>query len=170
MTSRTFRAALDKLRGESAAELPGAGHVRTMRSADVPAVAAIEQRAYEFPWSADVMRDCLRAGYLCRVLEHQGAIVGYAIMSIVLDEAHLLNVCVDPRHHGEGRGRALVRYLLDQASRAKAHAVYLEVRPSNRAARALYASLDFAQVGLRKGYYPAAQGREDALILVREFT
>lgn len=170
MTSHGFRAALDKLRGESPTVLPGMGTVRAMRSGDVPAVAAIERLAYPYPWSADVFRDCLRAGYLCRVLEHDATLLGYGVMSTVLDEAHLLNVCVDPRQQGTGRGRALVLYLLDQASRAKAHAMYLEVRPSNRAARALYASLDFVQVGLRKGYYPDAEGREDALILVREFT
>lgn len=168
MSSGAFRAALDKLRGESPTVLPGLGTVRAMRSADVPAVAAIEALAYPYPWSADVFRDCLRAGYLCRVLEHDGVLVGYGVMSTVLDEAHLLNVCVDPRQQGTGRGRALVLHLLEQAARGKAHAMYLEVRPSNRAARALYASLEFVQVGLRKGYYPDPGGREDALILVRD--
>jgi ribosomal-protein-alanine N-acetyltransferase len=146
--------------------------LRAMTVADVPAVAAIEQRAYPAPqpWSAGIFRDCLRVGYLCRVLELEGAVAGYGILSIAAGEAHLLNVCVAPELQGGGLGRRLVMHMLDLADRYKAHTVYLEVRPSNAVARALYKSLGFRRIGVRKSYYPALPGdvREDALQLARD--
>ena len=151
---------------------PDAGTLRAMTVADVPAVAAIEQRAYPAPqpWSAGIFRDCLRVGYLCQVLELEGAVAGYGILSIAAGEAHLLNVCVAPELQGRGLGRVLVLHMLDLADRFKAHTVYLEVRPSNAVARALYKSLGFRRIGVRKSYYPALPGdvREDALQLARD--
>ncbi|WP_372696449.1 ribosomal protein S18-alanine N-acetyltransferase [Immundisolibacter sp.] len=151
---------------------PGAGTLRAMTVADVAAVAAIEQRAYPAPqpWSAGIFRDCLRVGYLCQVLELDGAVAGYGILSIAAGEAHLLNVCVAPELQGRGLGRVLVLHMLDLADRFKAHTVYLEVRPSNAVARALYKSLGFRRIGVRKSYYPALPGdvREDALQLARD--
>jgi len=146
--------------------------VRAMAAADVPAVAAIEKQAYPAvqAWSEGIFRDCLRVGYLCQVLEVDAELAGYGILSIAAGEAHLLNVCVAPGRQGRGLGRLLVEHFLDLADRCKAHAVYLEVRPSNTPARALYKSLGFRRIGVRKCYYPAAPGepREDAIQLARD--
>ncbi|MDD3652448.1 ribosomal protein S18-alanine N-acetyltransferase [Immundisolibacter sp.] len=153
---------------------PGGGEVtlRPMTAADVPTVAAIERQSYPAAqaWSEGIFRDCLRVGYLCRVLEVDGVLAGYGILSVAAGEAHLLNVCASPAFRGRGIGRLLVEHFLDLADRYKAHTVYLEVRPSNTVARALYESLGFRRVGVRKSYYPAAPGevREDALQLARD--
>lgn len=166
--ARHLKSALDRLRGIVPAQVDAEMVLRGMRGADVAQVVAIERRAYDYPWSAGIFKDCLRAGYTCRVLARGSRLLGYAIMTAAADEAHLLNVCVDPAHQGRGLGGVLVRHMLTLAGRLKAHAVYLEVRPSNRAARALYARHGFVEAGLRKGYYPDADGREDAIILVRD--
>jgi [ribosomal protein S18]-alanine N-acetyltransferase len=168
MAARHLKSALDRLRGAAPVQVDATLALRAMRSSDVVQVIAIERRAYDYPWSAGIFRDCLRAGYTCRVLQRGGRILGYGIMTAAAEEAHILNVCVDPGHQGQGLGGVLVRHMLTLAGRMKAHAAYLEVRPSNRAARALYARLGFEQVGLRKDYYPDGESREDALILLRE--
>ena len=146
--------------------------VRAMVAADVPAVEAIEKQAYPAvqAWSEGIFRDCLRVGYLCQVLEVDAEPAGYGILSIAAGEAHLLNVCVAPVRQGRGLGRLLVEHFLDLADRYKAHTVYLEVRPSNTPARALYKSLGFRRIGVRKCYYPVAPGepREDAIQLARD--
>jgi [ribosomal protein S18]-alanine N-acetyltransferase len=146
--------------------------LRAMAVPDVQAVAAIEQQAYPAAqaWSEGIFRDCLRVGYLCHVLEVGTELVGYGILSIAADEAHLLNVCVTPSRQGQGLGRLLVEHMLDLADRHKAHTVYLEVRPSNTPARRLYKSLGFRRIGVRKSYYPALPGelREDAIQLARD--
>ncbi len=146
--------------------------VRAMAVADLPAVAAIEKQSYPAvqAWSEGIFRDCLRVGYLCQMLEVDAEPAGYGILSIAAGEAHLLNVCVAPSLQGRGLGRLLVEHFLDLADRYKAHTVYLEVRPSNTPARALYKSLGFRRIGVRKSYYPAAPGepREDAIQLARD--
>lgn len=142
--------------------------LRPMREADLDAIMAIEQRAYPFPWTQGIFRDCLRAGHHGWVLDHDGAIVGYALLSIAVGEAHLLNLCVAPEQHRRGLGRRLLKRMLDLARWHQARRVFLEVRPSNTAALALYLSEGFNEVGRRRGYYPAEQGREDALVLAFE--
>jgi ribosomal-protein-alanine N-acetyltransferase len=132
---------------------------------DLPAVAALERASYPFPWSEGIFRDCLRVGYLCRVAEVDGAIAGYGVVAMGAGEAHLLNLCVREDLRGRGIGRNMLRLLVERARQAGMEAVFLEVRPSNPKAIALYASEGFVQVGLRKGYYQAAGGREDALVL-----
>jgi len=139
--------------------------LRPMTDADVDAVMAIEQAAYEFPWTAGILRDCLRVGYSCWVMEDDQAIQAYAVMSIGGGEAHVLNLCVHPRRQRRGLGRKLLRHLTALARRHAADTLLLEVRPSNRAALALYKAAGFNEVGVRKAYYPARNGREDALIL-----
>jgi ribosomal-protein-alanine N-acetyltransferase len=138
-----------------------------MTEADLPTVTQIERCAYEFPWSEGVFRDCIRTGHCCWLFESQGVIEAYGIMSVVLREAHLLNLCVRPRCQRRGLGRHMLMYLLSLAGRHRAETVLLEVRPSNRIALGLYQSLGFNEVGLRRAYYPAASGREDAVILAR---
>lgn len=137
---------------------------RPMSLPDVPAVATVERAAYQFPWSDGVFRDCVRVGYVCRVVESRGEIAGYGIMSFGAGEAHILNVCIRGDLRGQGVGRRLMTYLLEQATDAYMQDVFLEVRPSNGIAMSLYESLGFARVGLRKAYYQATNGREDALV------
>ncbi|MBS0393834.1 MAG: ribosomal protein S18-alanine N-acetyltransferase [Proteobacteria bacterium] len=135
-----------------------------MAEADLAEVAGLENAAYMFPWSVGIFRDCLRVGYTCRVLEVPDGLGGYGIMSMGAGEAHILNVCVRADLRGQGVGRRLMAWLLDEARAAGQGWVFLEVRPSNRPAILLYESLGFAPVGLRRGYYQAVGGREDALV------
>jgi len=141
--------------------------VRPMHELDVPVVVAIERAAYQFPWSEGIFRDCLRVGYVCRVIAVDGETVGYGIMSIGAGEAHILNVCIQDQYRCRGLARRMLLYLLDRARGAGMYEAFLEVRPSNTAAARLYHSLGFEQVGIRRGYYQATVGREDAAVLRR---
>lgn len=144
--------------------------IRPMQESDVQAVMDIELRAYPFPWTAGIFADCLRVGYGCWVYVIDQQVSGYAVMSFGAGEAHLLNVCVAPELQGGGIGRSLMRHVLRQAERLGAVQLFLEVRPSNTPALALYRDLGFVQIGSRRGYYPAPQGREDALVLARQLS
>jgi ribosomal-protein-alanine N-acetyltransferase len=144
--------------------------IRPMHALDVPIVVAIERAAYQFPWSEGIFRDCLRVGYVCRVIDVGGEMAGYGIMSVGGGEAHILNVCIREDHRGRGFARKILIYLLERARAAGMHDAYLEVRPSNTVASRLYLSLGFEQVGIRRGYYQATFGREDASVLRRVLT
>ena len=133
----------------------------------LPEVMVIENTVYDYPWTEGIFRDCLRAGYHCRVIRDAEQIVAYAVMSVAAGESHLLNVCVSPAHRRRGLARVMVAHLLDLAERQRAQIMFLEVRPSNKAALNLYRDIGFAEVGVRGGYYPAAEGREDALVMAR---
>lgn len=141
--------------------------LRLMRDQDVEAVLVCERAAYEFPWSGEIFGDCLRVGYNCWVVEIGRLVVGHGIMSIGAGECHVLNLCVHPQWQGLGLGRRLLRRLLVLAKTKGADTAFLEVRASNRLARALYASEGFCEIGERRGYYPARNGREDAVVLAR---
>ena len=136
-----------------------------MTPGDVPAVAAVERASYPFPWSEGIFRDCLRVGYLCRVADLDGEVVAYGVVAMGAGEAHILNLCVRGDLRGRNIGRQMLMLLIERSRQAGMEAVFLEVRPSNPHAIALYQSVGFGQVGLRKGYYQAADGREDALVL-----
>jgi len=142
--------------------------LRDMRESDLPAVLAIERVAYEFPWTEGVMRDCFKFHYVCKVYETPDEIVGYAFMSIGAGECHFLNICIAPAWQRHGHGARLVAQLLQIARQARARTAYLEVRVSNIGAYRLYHKMGFNEIGMRKGYYPAHKGREDALVLARE--
>ncbi len=143
--------------------------LRLMRAADLSTVAGMERAAYEYPWTEGIFRDCLRVGYHCLVLEGDGgSLQGYAIMSVAADEAHLLNLCIRSNRRRCGLGRDLLRQLLADARLAGARRMFLEVRPSNEAALALYASEGFVEIGRRPRYYRAREGREDAVVLARD--
>ncbi len=144
--------------------------IRPMHELDVPVVVAVERSAYQFPWSEGIFRDCLRVGYVCRVIEVGTDIAGYGIMSMGAGEAHVLNVCVREEYRNRGLARRVLLYLIDRASNAGMYEAFLEVRPSNTAAARLYDSLGFEQVGVRRGYYQATNGREDAAVLRRILT
>jgi len=139
--------------------------IRIMTEADVPEVVATERASYQFPWSEGIFRDCLRVGYVCRVVTVDGRVVGYGVMSIGAGEAHILNLCVHEAHRSNGIGKSLLGYLLERGAAAGMGEAFLEVRPSNTAAIRLYLSLGFEQVGMRRGYYQAVGGREDAAVL-----
>ena len=145
-------------------ELPDVGF-RPMRESDLDEVLSIEREAYEFPWSREIFRDCLRVGYRCRVLDLDGAVNAYGMLQIAAGRSRLLNLCVRRRLHRRGLGRRLLTLLIELARSHRTDSVVLEVRPSNAAARGLYESMGFAEVGVSRGYYPARTGREDAMIL-----
>lgn len=141
--------------------------IRPMRRADLGHVHAIEEASYPFPWSRGVFADCLRVGYCCRVAEVDGGIGGYTVISAAAGEAHLLNLCVAPSVRATGVGRLLLDGALVEARLLRAHRLFLEVRPSNTRAIELYRRNAFRVIGKRPGYYPAEDGREDAMVMVR---
>ena len=143
---------------------------RTMQEADLAAVLALETRSYAFPWTEGIFRDCLRVGYYCSVLEIDYLLAGYGVISSGAGEAHLLNLCVREEFRCRGLGRRLLDHLLDLASHSGARLAFLEVRPGNTAAIRLYETMHFQQIGMRRGYYQAEGGREDALVMRRDLT
>ncbi|MEG9859843.1 ribosomal protein S18-alanine N-acetyltransferase [Stenotrophomonas sepilia] len=152
----------------SAVTRPGPVSLRALRESDLNAVMAIELRGYPFPWTRGIFMDCLRAGYPGLAMERDGLLVGYGVLSIAADEAHVLNICIDPLAQSRGLGRQLLRALVQLAADRGAQRVFLEVRPSNTPALALYHSEGFNEIGRRPRYYPAAQGREDAVVMAIE--
>ena len=152
----------------SAVTRPGPVSLRALRESDLNAVMAIELRGYPFPWTRGIFIDCLRAGYPGLAMERDGLLVGYGVLSIAADEAHVLNICIDPLAQSRGLGRQLLRALVQLARDRGAQRVFLEVRPSNTPALALYHSEGFNEIGRRPRYYPAAQGREDAVVMAIE--
>ncbi|WP_018410575.1 ribosomal protein S18-alanine N-acetyltransferase [Methyloversatilis thermotolerans] len=139
-----------------------------MREQDLDTVAAIERTLFDFPWSRTNFADSIAAGYLCRVMWHGHDMAGYAVMMCVLDEAHLLNISVASGFQRRGLGWRLLRHLGREACQHGAERLFLEVRPSNDAARALYARAGFGTIGRRPRYYPAHEGREDAIIMTAD--
>jgi ribosomal-protein-alanine N-acetyltransferase len=138
---------------------------RAMQAGDLPAVLAIERMAYPHPWSRGIFEDCLAIGsYECRVYEEQGELCAYSVMSWGAGEAHLLNICVHPERQGRGLGREVLQQVIGRAREKAADSLFLEVRVSNTGARKLYESAGFNEIGQRFDYYPAARGREDALV------
>ena len=138
---------------------------RTMRYSDLDLVVENEAAAYAHPWTKRIFIDCLRAGYQAWVLANKQEIAAHAVMSVAVEECHLLTLCVHPAFQRMGYGRKLFALLLDRAASLEAKECFLEVRVSNDRAISLYRSLGFTQIGERSSYYPADSGREDALIL-----
>lgn len=140
--------------------------LRPMRRADLAQVVEIECQAYPFPWSKDIFGDCLRVGYCCRVMEVDGAVRGYGILSVAALEAHLLNLCVAPAYRRMGLARVMLEALMVEARLNRASRLFLEVRPTNAGAIELYRQYRFRPIGRRPNYYPARHGREDAMVMV----
>ncbi len=145
-------------------------HIRPMHHDDLAMVSDIERRSYDFPWSHGVFRDCLLAGYQCVILDRGARVAGYAILSIAAGEAHILNLCVDPAHRAHGYGEQLLNEILGRARIAEVEEIFLEVRPSNETAMALYKKKGFHQIANRPKYYQAPLGREDAAVLSKKLT
>jgi len=138
--------------------------IRSMVHDDLVHVSDIERRSYAFPWSHGVFRDCLVAGYSCIVVEYGDLVVAYGILSVADGEAHILNLCVDSNYRQLGYGDRLLDEILMRARRAKVNEIFLEVRPSNESAIALYQKKGFRQIRYRPAYYQAREGREDAAV------
>lgn len=139
---------------------------RDMLAADLVGVVNVEVRAYSHPWSRGNFIDSLAAGYVAELLESSLAgVVGYFVAMPGVDELHLLNITVAPDWQGRGHGSALLDVVQARAIERGLGTLWLEVRESNHRARALYRRRGFAEVGLRRGYYPAASGREDAVVM-----
>lgn len=138
---------------------------RTMAPEDLPRVLENELRAYAYPWTHGNFMDCLRERKECWVAERDGVIVGHGVLAVGAGEGHILNVCIGRDHQGQGLGRALLVHMLARARARAVEMVFLEVRPSNRAAIELYESVGFNAIGLRPNYYPAHFGHEDAQVM-----
>lgn len=138
---------------------------REMQIDDLDAVIQIETVNFPFPWTAGNFKDSINSGHICLVLEIDHALVGYAILMMVLDEAHLLNISVAPAWKGKGWGRYLLNHTMQISREQGGLNMFLEVRPSNVSAITLYESLGFNEMGVRPGYYPAHNGRENAVLM-----
>ena len=149
-------------------QAPGEARLATMAIADLSEVSAVEVEAYEFPWTRGNFIDSLAAGYLARVLrdESDRALIGYFVAMKGVDEMHLLNLTIAPRYQRLGHARRLLDELLVLCRAQHADRLWLEVRQSNTRARELYLRYGFRHIGVRRGYYPALQGRrEDATVM-----
>jgi len=142
--------------------IPG---LEPMGEADLAEVLAVETAIYTHPWTRGNFADSLRAGYPCWTWRDGRALVGYFVLAVAAGEAHLLNLSIALGHQRRGRGSTLLAEAVRVARERGARRMFLEVRPSNPAAQALYRRFGFRQVAVRRGYYPAPAGREDALVL-----
>jgi len=147
------------------AQLDNLPRYRRMTADDLDTVVAIENEVYPHPWTRGNFRDSLAAGYHCLIMELAGEIAGYSVVSIGAGEAHLLNLSIAAQWQRRGLGREMLRFMIELARDCFVHKIFLEVRPSNLAGRALYADAGFIEVATRRGYYPGPVGREDAVIM-----
>ncbi|MFV2032568.1 MAG: ribosomal protein S18-alanine N-acetyltransferase [Gammaproteobacteria bacterium] len=143
---------------------------KPMKIADVPEVINLENDVYDFPWSERIFQDCIRVGYDCWLALQQNQIVGHAVISVAAGESHMLNLSIARQHQGKGYGKLFIHFLLDIARKKSAEIMMLEVRPSNTHAINCYNSSGFNEVGCRKDYYPAPEGKEDALLFARQIS
>lgn len=139
---------------------------RLLEVNDLPEVLQIERACYEFPWTEQIFKDCVNSDYVCEAILMYNKFSGYVIVSQVLDEAHLLNICLKKEWQNQGLGGAVMHYVIERLKSERVKRIFLEVRPSNLGALALYNKLGFETIGVRKDYYPAFQSREDALAMV----
>jgi ribosomal-protein-alanine N-acetyltransferase len=144
--------------------------LRPMQAADLDAIMQIEPTIYSHPWTRGNFSDSLNCGYSAWVLETRDEIIGYALLMMVLDEAHLLNISVATHSQKQGLGRYLLQHMIAVAKQYQAATMFLEVRPSNVSAIALYENMGFCEMAIRRGYYPAdpaisKTGREDAVLM-----
>src|SRR5437762_2822227 len=133
-----------------------------MREPDLEEVMAVEATLYSHPWTRGNFADSLRAGYQCKTLRLGRDLVGYFVLMTAAGEAHLLNLSIAAAYQRSGHGSALLREVAGLARRLGARSLFLEVRPSNQGAQALYRRFGFRKLAVRRGYYPAHAGREDA--------
>lgn len=139
--------------------------LRDMGWADVDTILHIEQQVHSHPWTRGNFNDSLARGYICKVYEAANEIVGYAVLMPALDEVHLLDISIAGAYQRKGLGKKLLGEMLALARTLKFERVILEVRRSNVAAIGLYRAAGFSEIGVRRGYYPAEHGREDAIVM-----
>lgn len=137
-----------------------------MTERDLDAVYSLEKRAYEFPWSRAIIGGCVTVPYRIWLgeLDNYRSHVSQAFISLTVDEAHILNISVEPKLRRRGLGRQTLEHLMRDAKAQGTRQIFLEVRESNIPAIQMYNRAGFNQVGRRRNYYPKAEGREDALI------
>ena len=150
------------------AQLQDIPRVRRMVPADLDAVVAIEREVFLFPWTRGNFSDSLESGYHCLVLEQCEEVLGYGVMTIGAEEAHLLTLSIAAGSQRKGWGERLLREFIRIAKERLARTMFLDVRESNRAAARLYERIGFRQIAKRRGYYPAMGGREDSLVMELE--
>lgn len=136
-----------------------------MAAGDLPEISRIEATIYSHPWTLGNFNDSLKAGHSAWVMHVAGEIVGYALVMMVLDEAHLLNLSVAKPWQGRGLGRSVLAQMIEVSRHHLAANMFLEVRISNTTAIALYESMGFCEMGVRRNYYPTHTGREDAVLM-----
>jgi ribosomal-protein-alanine N-acetyltransferase len=149
------------------AVLKDAPQLAVMRDADLAEVLAVENAVYSHPWTRGNFADSLRAGYLCRTWRSGAELLGYFVLLVAAGEGHLLNLSVAAARQRQGHGGSLLGEVMRLARARDARQLFLEVRPTNAGAKALYGRFGFDQVAVRPGYYPAHVGREDALVLLK---
>lgn len=147
------------------AQLEETPRPRPMQAEDLDAIMAIERMVYPFPWTRGNFKDSLSAGYSCWVYEYAGAVMGYGVIMLAGGESHLLNLSIASEWQGQGYGRKLLEHFIRLAKEHYAKVLFLEVRPSNRRAIKLYERAGFNEIAVRRHYYPAAVGREDAIVM-----
>ena len=139
--------------------------MRPMNAGDLDEVLSIEYSVCSFPWGRGNFADSMASGYSCWVCRVEGELVGYFVLMLAVDDAHLLTISVAEKRQRLGFGARLLHHAMKVARESGATTVLLEVRPSNEKALAMYRHFGFQQIGVRRGYYPAEGGREDALVL-----
>lgn len=138
-----------------------------MLPADIPSVGEVERRNYAIPWGEGIFRDCLKAGYKAYVLFQNEQLIGYAVLQIGFKESHVLNICIDKACQGNGHARRLLALMETVSVKADAQMMFLEVRPSNPRAKALYERNGFNEISVRENYYDTPTGREDAVVMAK---
>ncbi|MCP4430309.1 MAG: ribosomal protein S18-alanine N-acetyltransferase [Gammaproteobacteria bacterium] len=141
---------------------------RRMEIDDIDTVMQVETKVYTYPWTERIFKDCIRVGYDCWLALDDDYIVAHAVISVAAGESHILNISVAENYQGHGIGKQFIEFLVDIARNKKASMILLEVRQSNMAAISCYHATGFNEIGCRKDYYPAENGREDALLFARE--
>ena len=138
-----------------------------MEEIHIKDIINIENNSYGYPWSEKIFNDCLKNNYFCRVLILDNILIGFLISSIIQDECNIMNLCVDIKYRGSGYGRFMLNKLHNEIKNHNCKIVFLECRPSNKSAMSLYKSEGYNEVGIRRNYYPAPNGYEDAIILAK---
>ncbi len=141
---------------------------RPMTAQDINAVMEVEKSVYPYPWTKGIFADCIRVNYECWVATESNEVIAHAILSVAAGESHILNLAVDKRNQKQGTGKQLLQHMVDIARLKSADMIMLEARPSNTAAIQLYEAIGFNEIGVRKDYYPADNGKEDALLFAMQ--
>ena len=140
--------------------------LREMTNNDLQQAIAIEKKSYDFPWSDEVIKDCLVNKYDCYVAGNDN-ILGYMISKITNQDSHILNLTIDSEYRGLGIGSSFIDLMIKKCKLHRSEYIYLEVRINNTIARSLYQKFGFRSIGVRKNYYRNKTGREDAIVYRR---